>query len=321
MAKYIKKMLTKFNMDGCKPRSTPAFEEKSLYTPSKECSFPLKSAVGALQWATTCARPDLAHAVNTLARAGSQKATKSIERCARNIFRYCSGTVDYCIGYSPEAEKEFYDEFTKVGTESVENKNMQEHVKQLDEPVHVFTDASFGTEYKTMKSISGTVIYLYGCPIAWRSKVQTLLTTCTTQSEYVALADAIEFSSTIYGLKQFLLGKPETQDVSGPLWTDNRGAALTARKGILNRDEINKASRHIALRFASVLQHNKRVFWTPTDKQRSDALTKSSNRTALFMIAPWFNKTIPYLAIDDEEEETELTSFFTSCCDPCSLVQ
>ena len=159
-----------------------------------------------------------------------------------------------------------------------------------------------------MKSISGIVVYLYGCPIAWRSKVQTLLTTCTTQSEYVAMADAIEFSSTIYGLKNFLLGEEEVATVRGPLWTDNRGAALTARKGVLNRDEISKASRHIALRFASVLQNADRVFWVPTDKQRGDGLTKSSNRSALFNIAPWFNRQGPDTHFDDEEEEEEHSS-------------
>ena len=164
-----------------------------------------------------------------------------------------------------------------------------------------------------MKSISGIVVYLHGCPIAWRSKVQTLLTTCTTQSEYVAMADAIEFASTIYGLRNFLLGTKEASEPDGPLWTDNRGAALIARKGDLNRDEIKQASRHIALRFASVLSHAERVFWTPTDKQKGDALTKSSNSKAIWNICPWFNTHIPNIDFEeDKDEESEEVAYFSS---------
>jgi hypothetical protein len=280
---------------------------------SKECDFPFKSAVGALQWAVTCARPDLAHSVNTLARAGGKKCTLAMQKQARFVFRYCLKSRDYSIGYSPEAEAQFNAEYKEV-TKSPENDSLsKQSLEHVEKPVHVFTDASFGTEYKTMKSISGIVVYLHGCPIAWRSKVQTLLTTCTTQSEYVAMADAIEFSSTVYGLKNFLLGlNTEASAPDGPLWTDNRGAALIARKGVLNRDEIKQASRHIALRFASVLSHADRVFWTPTDLQKGDALTKSSNSKAIWNICPWFNTHVPSLDKEEDYEEDETEVFYSS---------
>jgi len=304
MANYIRKMLSTYDMLQAKPRNTPSFEEKNLYDKSsKECDFPFRNAVGALQWATTCARPDLAHSVNMLARAGSQKCTVAMQKCARLVFRYLLGTIEWSLNYSPDSEEKFNAEFDKIARDENENASMKDKLEQLKEPIHLFTDASFGVEYKAMKSITGIVIYLHGTPIAWRSKVQSIFTSCTTQSEFVALSDAIQFSNTIYGLQRFLVGKPEMEENSGPIWSDNRGAVLIGRKGDKNKDEIPKRSRHVALKYSEVLQHADRLFWVPTDRQRADGLTKSLNREALasIMQSP---KTSDFEGTDEEEEET-----------------
>ena len=132
-----------------------------------------------------------------------------------------------------------------------------------------------------MKSVSGIAVYLHGCIIAWRSKVQTIMTNCTTQSEWVALSDGIEFSSTIYGLDLFLKGENEGSPHQGPIITDNRGAALTGRKGPENIEEIPRRSRHVCLKYAHVLDNHSRLFWCPTTNQKADGLTKSTNPEAL----------------------------------------
>ena len=111
-----------------------------------------------------------------------------------------------------------------------------------EKSVHVFSDASFGTEFKSFKSITGIVVYLYGTPIAWKSKVQSVFTSCTTQSEWVALSDAIEFSNTIGGLHKFLIGQEEVgveKIDDGPLHCDNRAAVLNARKGRADIKEMS----------------------------------------------------------------------------------
>ena len=302
MEAYIVKMLARFDMTNAKPRATPGFEEKNLYDPSsKESSFPYKACVGALQWATTCARPDLAHSVNTLARAGANKCTRAMEKCARIVLRYLVGTKEHYISYSPEIEKKFLDEFKEMAEHEGENDTPQDK-NQTREAVHVFADASFGTEFKTMKSVSGVVVYVHGCPIAWRSKVQSVFTSCTTQSEWVAMADAIQFSSTIYGLKNFLYGLSEMIQAEGPIWGDNRGAILNARKGVLNMDELSKVSRHVALRHANVLDESRRIWWVSTDRQRADGLTKSSNRQALDMLTHRPESAPPRCTEDIDEE-------------------
>ena len=305
MKNYINKMLKRFDMLGAKPRSTPNFEEKNLYDKSsKPSEFPFKAAIGALQWATTCGRPDINHAVNTLARAGAEKVTTSMARCARLVFRYLIKTIDYCIEYSPESERQFEETYGKIAKEGEENTSMKEHLDQVEKPIHLFTDASFGVEYKTLKSITGIVVYLHGTPIAWKSKVQTVFTSCTTQSEWVAMADGLEHAATIYGLLRFLLGQPEAAVDDGPLWSDNRGAVLIGRKGNEQRDEIPKRSRHVALRFARVLDEKHRLFWCPTGSMKADGLTKSGNPNALKQIL--VNGHTPLLRVEDDEDNEEL---------------
>ena len=310
MKTYIEKMLRKFDMLEAKPLATPSFEEKMLYDPkSKKCDFDFRSAVGALQWAATCGRPDISHATNTLARACANPCNTSMAKATRIVFRYLLGTLDYAIEYNPTIEKEFYAEFDKILVNETENEKWTKDAKkQKDKELYLFTDASFGVAYKSMKSVSGIAVYLHGCIIAWRSKVQTIMTNCTTQSEWVALSDGIEFSSTIYGLDLFLKGENEGSPHQGPIITDNRGAALIGRKGPENVEEIPRRSRHVCLKYAHVLDNHSRLFWCPTTNQKADGLTKSGNPEALRSL---LNGTSTKEYLNEEVQTPELADELT----------
>ena len=105
------------------------------------------------------------------------------------------------------------------------------------------------------------------------------------------MSDGIDFSNSVYGLQRFLVNQKETDPNRGPIWCDNRGAVLVSRKGVDGRDEIPKKSRHIAIRFAQVLEEAPRIFWCPTEMMKADGLTKSGNKEALKLILE--NKLIP----------------------------
>ena len=310
-------MLKKYDLTGASSLSTPNFEEKMLYDEkAKKSDFDFRSAVGALQWAATCARPDIAHATNQLARACALPCTTSMAKAARIVMKYLVGTQEYAIEYNPQLEKAFYDEFSKIANEEEENTNWTNDAHKVKEDVHLFTDAAFGVAYKTMKSVSGVAVFLHGCIIAWRSKVQTIMTNCTTQSEWVALSDGIEFASTIYGLDLFLKGIDESTPHQGPIWTDNRGAALIGRKGPQNVEEIPRRSRHVCLKFAHVLEHHRRLFWCPTRAQRSDGLTKSGNPEALRSLLNGPEVHGPQADGDDFHLADELSGLAYPCLNP-----
>ena len=308
MSNYIDKILKRFDMEGCKPRPVPGFPEEQLYnTKGKPSNFPFKAAVGALQWLATTARPDIAHSTNMLARAGAQPVNKCMERCAKQVFRYLVGTKDIGLEYSKQMEIEF-DETYEMLTHHEEN---AKHPKEeIDNSIHLFTDASFGVAYKTLRSITGVMVYLHGMPIAWKTKVQTIHTSSTTESEWVALAEGIEFSQSCYGLQRFMTGQEEIGPNTGKIWNDNRAVVINARKGTDGIEEIPKKSRHIALRYARVLEHAKRIWFVPTDLQLADGVTKSSQRNPLLQIFTRYPKPQTEGEIGEEQEEIDFSDCY-----------
>ena len=74
---YVKKVLSRFNMDGAKPVSTPLashFKLTKEQSPSTEqerahmANVPYSSAIGSLMYAMVCTRLDIAHAVRVVSR-------------------------------------------------------------------------------------------------------------------------------------------------------------------------------------------------------------------------------------------------------------
>jgi hypothetical protein len=300
MTKYTKKLLKRFDVplvndkgDKVKGLTTPAFPEENLYgTDSIPSKFPFRECVGALSWLATNVRPDIAHATNMLARASSLPVTKSMAKCCRIVMKYLIGTIDQSIEYSPKLEKDFEKRYLEVAKHA-DNAKVKE--EQLKNGVTTFTDASFGVTYKEMKSISGVVIYLYGTPVAWSSKVQTVFASSTTESEWIAMSDGIMISESVFQLFKFLVGDDKREE--GPLFCDNRGATISAR--VEDITDIAKKTRHVALKFSKVRTARKRIWFCPTTEQKADGLTKSGNAAAMRMI--FESRDIPYIPQDSEE--------------------
>ena len=76
-ADYVKRVLTRFNMEDSKPVSTPLsahFQLSKSLEPTTDDDFnymreiPYSSAVGSIMYAMVCTRPDLAHGVGVISR-------------------------------------------------------------------------------------------------------------------------------------------------------------------------------------------------------------------------------------------------------------
>jgi hypothetical protein len=112
---YIQKILQKFNMDKSYPSKIPMvfrslnmnkdqFRSKVEDEELLGLEVPYLYAIGALMYVTYCTRPDIAFAVNLLARY-SAASTKHHWTRVKNIFRYLQGTQDLDLFYLFDQDK------------------------------------------------------------------------------------------------------------------------------------------------------------------------------------------------------------------------
>jgi hypothetical protein len=114
---YIRKMLEKFNMDKAYPCKTPMvvrflYIEKDPFKPQDEeekifgPEVPYLSAIGALMYLANSTRPDIAFAVNLLARHSAAPTKRHWVR-VKTIFRYLNNTRDLGLFYQRKSYQNF----------------------------------------------------------------------------------------------------------------------------------------------------------------------------------------------------------------------
>ena len=200
---YTERILERFNMQESKPQSTPMVTRQVDYRNRKAKSqtentekpneikrVPFREAIGSLMYLANATRPDIAYAVNYLARKQINPTEDDwIE--VKRIFRYLRGTTDQGIKFLSNSEN-----------------------------LEALSDASF-RDCEDSKSTGGYVIKLYGDVITWRSHKQSIVTTSTCQAEYLAMSDACQELISLDKSIRYIIGRtfyPIT------LWCDNRSA-------------------------------------------------------------------------------------------------
>jgi hypothetical protein len=140
----------------------------------------------------------------------------------------------------------------------------------------------------TAKSRSGYVILYAGCPIAWTSKLQTIIALSSCEAEYVALSeslrDTIPLMNLINEFKQhgFEVINKEPR-VYCKSFEDNSGALELARL-----PKMRPRTKHINVRFHHFREHVRlgliKVFPISTDQQLADIFTKPLAQNAFLNI-------------------------------------
>eukprot|EP00396_MALV-II-16_sp_LP-1_P000357 gene357-90_t len=146
-----RKLLERFDHASCKPVSTPGL---SWENEGEESKFPVRQLIGAVNYISTCSRPDLAFSVQRISRC-LVDPRKSVEAACKRLLRYLRGTADKGCIYSPERERDFY------------NAHRSElRISPEENPVVAFCDSNYAdiTE-KDCKATSGHIVYMYGCPV------------------------------------------------------------------------------------------------------------------------------------------------------------
>ena len=205
-SRYIAKILDRFNMTHCKPRTTPC-EQRLESTESSEAVEPRKyrEIVGSLIYLMICTRPDISWVVSKLSQKLSCAKIEDLIT-AKHVLRYLKGTMGY----------ELY--FRKSDSEL---------------RLIAYSDADWASSLGDRHSTTGYCFNLVENEplIAWKSKKQPTIALPTCEAEYVSLAATTQES--MY-LMQLLQGMDNKSYECTRIYEDNQGAIA------LSKNPVNK---------------------------------------------------------------------------------
>jgi hypothetical protein len=232
----IAKIIEAAGMTDCNPNWTPASTTPIGSDPDGEPmseSWNYRSIIGMLLYLTTNTRPDCAFAVSQAARF-SHDPKASHATAVKTIIRYLSRTSDKGMIVRP------------TGVLGLEN----------------YVDASFAGNYGvepaedpvSVKSRTGIIIFLAGCPLIWKSQIQSSIALSTFHSEYAGLSHSMRILIPLRGLlletvDQLCLPAAIKSTIHCRVHEDNASALLLA-----NSQHLNNRNKYLAVK----LHH----FWT-----------------------------------------------------------
>ena len=165
---YINDIVTRFEMGDAKHTTVPISPSAQL---ARTTGTPLDTAsahlypeiIGSLLYLAMNTRPDIAHAVSSLAKFMSCPTSAHLA-AARSVLRYVAGTPILGITYR----------FTGSSADQLTG----------------YTDASFAGDLDNRRSTTGYVFLYGGAAITWNSRLQPTVAASTTEAEYQSCAAA-----------------------------------------------------------------------------------------------------------------------------------
>ena len=268
-ARYIQKLLKEFNMgDVTRSPKTPMVvrslhPEADVFGPRRESEkvlgseYPYQKAIGALLYLANCSRPDIAFAVNVLARYTSHPTMRHWHGI-KQVLRYLARTKNYGLKYhrGPRTDAIITDDL--IG----------------------YADAGYLSDPHKARSQSGYVFLSAGAAIAWRSTKQTLVATSTNQAEIIALYEAcrecVWFRRIIEFVREALGIDRPTKPIT--IYEDNKACVTQVQQGYIKTDR----SKHIDPKFFFMHELNGKqlqVVSVGSEQNVADLFTKSLGST------------------------------------------
>lgn len=263
----IDQILDDLRMNGSnvKSRSTPAASSKLLTRHSDsepfDNSFNYRSLIGKLNYLEKATRSDIAYAVHQCARFVSDPK-KEHGDAVRWLGRYLLGSRDKGTIMKPMSDKD----------------------------LEVFVDASFcgdwdpkeaATDRDTARSRHGYIINYAGCPLLWKSQLQTEVALSSTESEYTGLSYALRDAIPIMRLLR------EMQNRGYPIATANARVhcrVFEDNSGALEMAKVHKyrpRTKHLNVKLHHFRDYVERkeisIHHIRTAEQPADFLTKPLN--------------------------------------------
>ena len=249
---YLIKVLERFQMTDCKPRSTPSEPKLECCDESPADARKYREAVGSLIYAMTCTRPDICYIVTKL----SQNLSKPLVAhwtAVKHVLRYIKGTLDYELCY-----------------------------RKCDSNLRLigYSDADWASSCDDRRSISGYCFSLTdnGPLISWKSRKQPTIALSTCEAEYIALAAAVQESLFLSQWLKHMGNLYEPKPVL--IFEDNQGTIALSHNPV-----GRQRSKHIDIRYhfiRQVLSEGEVILqYCPTSDMVADAMTKPATKVKL----------------------------------------
>ena len=206
-------------MDQSNPTDTPIEVGSKLMKGREDeecCDRELyQSVVGCLLYLSTRTRPDIAFAVGSVAR-HSAKPSKNHWTAVKRILRYLKGTSNFGLLYG--------------------------HGQKTD--LVGYCDADWAGDVDTRHSTSGYIFQIGGGAVSWRSKKQTCVALSTAESEYIALASALQEAVWMRLLMSNLNGEEVNSLEPTVVFEDNTSAI-----SISKNQQFHGRTKHIDIKY------------------------------------------------------------------------
>ena len=205
---------------------------------------PYREAVGALMWAATMTRPDVAYAAHQLGKFNDNPGPTHW-RAAKRALQYLWQTKDIGITYGGTPES-----CTKLSA---------------------WVDADFATCQDTRRLVSGGAVMLRGGAISWFSRMKKVTVAASSVSEYVALAEVVNELRFLRQVTGFLT---PPIDVNIIIREDSEGAIEMATTHFSSRRTKHVDVKHHIARDA-VESGIVRIHYVKAGEQHADVQTKA----------------------------------------------
>jgi len=255
-AAYIERVAKRFGLEDTRTYATPLEagfeinESDFVEEPTEEMITLYRSLIGSIGYAAVTVRFDVAYALSVLSRHLSRPNAKLIA-AAKRIVKYLVHTKDLGITWSISPQDK------ESGFANV---------------LFAAVDASFAMCKLTRRSHFGYTTFLNNGLVSWKSKLQSIVTLSSAESEYVALSD---LTCEVRYLRQLAKGLGFEQKEPTLCFEDNKAAIMTAE------NECSAAGRmkHVDVKFRSVQESIKmgeiRVRYISTELNWADVMTKA----------------------------------------------
>ena len=242
---YTENLLQKFGMQDSKPVNTPVESGAKLHSATEEDELvdqvKYQSAIGSLMYLAVSTRPDIAYAVNSLAKFNS-KPSEEHWTALKRVFRYLKGTLKCGILYQ----------------------------KDDSETITGYSDADWAGDTTDRKSISGYVFMQNGGAISWSSRKQKTVALSTAEAEYLALSNASQECMWLRQLQRELNYSTSTPTI---IYEDNQATIAMAKN-----PKFHGRAKHIDIRHhfirEQVAQGTLEIKYCPTTEMVADFMTK-----------------------------------------------